>query len=526
MLKLLLKSKLQAMLYSMLGKNKAAKNSKGRTALFIVLYIYLAACMLFLSVTMSLSLAATLIPLGADWLYFSIFTIASLSVLFVLSIFETKAELFDCKDNDLLLSMPIPERTLVISRVSVVLLINYIVEAVLMIPAIIFYLVFSGNPIGAVGSVLLVLLIPLFATALASGFGCLLAVVSKKVRKNSFVSLALAIGFLILYFVGIDALTSGMEEILTGVDVEKLRANFKILEFIGNAALLKPLNIIAVLLVSLGFSAIVYLIISKNYFSIATDNRGAKKVKYRERRYESKNSVFALTFKELRKFFSSTTYMLNSSLGIIFLVMLSVLAIAERDSLLGFFAEMDLPDVLPVVLTGGIILASSTNMMSASALSLEGKNLWIIKSMPISDRDVLISKVLPQIIVCTPPTLLSSVLMIVASDAAPAHWAFMILTPLAANVAFAMLGLIFNIISPKFDFDNEAQPIKQSLPVFLSMMSQFLISLAALALGFILTVVGLGVAASVLLFLFFVLLSAVFAVLLLIPCKKKYSSIY
>ncbi len=531
MIKILLKNKLSAMLFSMLGKNKKSENGKGkgRTALFIVLYIYLAVCMLFLSVTMSLSLAVTLIPMGASWLYFSIFTIASLSILFILSIFETKSELFECRDNDLLLSMPIPERALVIARISTVLLINYAVEAFVMLPAIIFYAVISHDFIGVIGALIVSLAVPLLATSLASGIGAVLAAVSRRMRKNSFITLALALAFFALYFVAIGALTSGMDEIFTGVDVENLKANFKILVFIGNASLLKPLPLIGVVLLSLAVSALVYFIIAKNYFKIATDNRGAKKAKYRERRYENRGAVTALTGKELRKFFSSTTYMLNSALGIIFLVVLSVLAIVERGALettvSGMFPGVSAGAILPPLMIAGIVLCSCTNMISASALSLEGKNLWVIKSLPVSDTAVLLSKSLPQIIVCTPPTLLAAVLMFIASGAAPIYIPFFILTPFVANVLFAFLGLIFNIVSPRFDFDNEAQPIKQSLPTFLTMITQMLLSVAIVIVNAVFAFVNLGVIGAAVTLLALLLLSAVAAVILFVPCKKKYSSI-
>ena len=34
----------------------------------------------------------------------------------------------------------------------------------------------------------------------------------------------------------------------------------------------------------------------------------------------------------------------------------------------------------------------------------------------------------------------------------------------------SQLGLLFNLFDPKFDFTNEIQVIKQSLPVFLTMI--------------------------------------------------------
>jgi ABC-2 type transport system permease protein len=232
----------------------------------------------------------------------------------------------------------------------------------------------------------------------------------------------------------------------------------------------------------------------------------------------------ALTAKELRKFFTSAVYMLNSGIGLIFTVIIAVVILVKRAMLtelaLTLFGSADfLAAPLAVVL----VFLSSMNMMSASALSLEGKNLWILKTAPISDNTVILSKVLPQIIVTTPPVLISSVILIVASGASPIYWPFLILTPLVANTAFAFLGLCFNILAPKFEFDNEAQPVKQSMAVFLTMITQSVISILAIVFTVLLLFRGYPLLSAAAGLVFFVIVAIVTAILLFIPCKQKYA---
>ncbi len=529
MIKVLLKNRLLGVLNSMMGKNKAGKG-QGRAVLFIILYAYLGVAMLFLSTTMSFSLSAILLPAGLDWFYFAAFMLASLTILFVLSIFETKSELFDCKDNDLLLSMPIPEGALVVSRIFVVLITNYAVEAALLAPAIVFYIIFSANPAGIIGGVLAFLLIPLLATALASFVGYVVAYLSKRFKRSSLATLIVSLGFLALYFVGYGALMNGMGNLESGeFNPAKLEKNYAALKLVGDAALLKPVNTLIFVTLSLGTAALAYFLISKNYFKIATDKGNVKKTQYREKTLENRGVLRALTAKELSKFFSSSLYMLNAGLGCVFCVVLSVFAVIERDGISSALNEMfpgaDAAGFIAPIMIVAIILLSSMTMMSAAALSLEGKNLWIPKSIPVKDETILLSKLLPQIIVTTPPTLVASVLMIIASGASPVYWAFFILTPISANVCFAILGLIFNVLFPRFDFDNEAQPIKQSMPTFLTMMSQMIFSIISLVINFALALIGLGVLAAVLTFLLLTALAAVLSVILFIPCKRKYSKI-
>ena len=526
MIKLLVKNRLRGAVSGMLRLGKSGKGSRGRVVLFAILFAYLFACLIFLSSGMSFLLGSALIPAGAAWLYFAIFTLAGFSVVFILSIFETKSELVDCKDNDLLLSMPISEKALVISRTVVVLIYNYVIEAFVIVPAVIIYAIFAKDTVGVIGALIVSLFVPLLATAFASGVGYAVAYVSKRIRKSSFISVLLSLAFLALYFWGYNALIEGLDSFLMGFDPEAIEGNLKILEFIGKASLLRPLSIIAVIAVCSLLSFLAYYIISKNYIRLAISNKGAKKIKYKMEKTKRTGALFALCRKELRKFFTSSLYMLNSAIGLVFTVVLSVAALINADTLAeiskGIFGN---ENYIAPLLAIGLVFLSSMNMMSASSLSLEGKNFWIIKSSPISDTTVILSKVLPQIIVITPPVLLSSLIMILASGAEPIYWIFLIVTPFLANVSFALLGLIYNILAPRFDFDNEAYPIKQSLSVFATMMTQMLISIVAIVITVIFLFMNLPLVAAVVGLAFFALLVAVFALILFIPCKQKYAKL-
>ena len=345
-------------------------------------------------------------------------------------------------------------------------------------------------------------------------------------RKSTLLTLVLAIGFLFLYFWGYNKLITGMESFVGNFNPENLPENLKILEFIGNASLLKIVPLISVAAVCVLISFATYLLISAKYIGLVTSNIGTKKIKYEATKSDAKSPLWALVGKELRKFFTSAIYMLNSGIGLIFTVAVAVIALVKSSMLhevaLTLFGSLD---YLAPALAVAIVFLSSMNMMSASALSLEGKNLWIIKTIPVSENTVILSKALPQIIVCTPPVLISSVLAIIASGASPLYWPFIILTPIAANVAFAFLGLCFNILAPKFEFDNEAQPVKQSLAVFLTMITQAVLAILVGVLTVFLLMRGMPILAALSGLLIFIALAIVFALILFIPCKQKYTKL-
>ncbi len=535
MIKTLISIRLRSALRSLVGKRKdgtAAKLSKGRIIGFGILYLYVFIVFAALFSLMAFSTAALMIPLGLDWLYFALFMLIAFSLVFIFSIFETKSELFECKDNELLLSMPINPRHIVISRIFTVLIYNYVEEALVMIPCIVMYTVFGGSIKGIIGALLISLVLPLLATSLSSGVGYLVALISKRVKKNSFITLGFSLGFLALYFVGYNAFLNGMSSLEDpNADFSLIGESFSAVRFVGEAAVLHPLWTPVFLVLSLLAAYIAYRIISASYISIVTDNRGAKRTKYRAQRLVRKSSFSALVRKELRRFFSSSAYMLNAGLGLVFMVAIAVIALINsaklHDFVLTFATELpqfDISGTLAAIMVALIVTVSSMNFMSSAALSLEGKSLWILKTMPVTAREVLFAKAMPHIIVTTPPTVISSVLLFFAAGAQPVYLPFFIFTPIAANVFGAFFGIVINTAFPKFEFENEAQPIKQSLSTFIAMFVMMLYGLLTVAASFFLSVIGLPLLASGAVLLLTVLLAGVFAVMLLGPSARKYES--
>ncbi len=534
MIKTLVKNRIASVLSGVIGKGRGGKIEKaskakiiGFAALYLLLLVFFAA----FSFTMSISLAGVFVPADASWAYFAIFIIASVSVLFIFSIFETKSELFECKDNDLLLSMPIKPRDIVVSRIFVVLLYNYIIQAIIMIPCIIVYAIYSHDAVGTVGMTLISLFTPLLSTALASGVGYLTALIAKRLKNSSFITVGIAVAFLLAYFFGYSYLMEGFDNLVKagpeGVTITK--ENAPLLYFIGSSALIKPLSFLTVISASVVFAAIALFVIARSYINVVTDNRGARRIVYKGELAKQKNIILALSVKELAKFTSSATYMLNAGLGIVFEIIVGILAVVKRSELISFFTDMtaeteiSATDLICPLMIAAIFLISSMNMISVSALSLEGKNFWIIKSLPIKDRDVLVAKTIPHIVITSAASLITSALLMIAVSAPVKYWPFFILTPIAANIFSSVMGLVINIRFPKFSYQNEAEVVKQSIATILALFIQMLLGIVVIIGNFVLSLFGMGLAAAFITLLVFAGLAVAFTAILFGPSAKKYS---
>ena len=194
MIGLLIKNRLSALFGAMVSRGKGGKVNSAplwKKILIPVLIIALVAFFGFSVTMMFLGIGGLLVPFGGDWLYYSMIMLISVTVTFVLSIFEPKSELFECKDNELLLSMPIKSSDILIARILVVLIYNYLIDAVIMLPALVIYGIYSHNIFGILGGVLAYLLIPVIGVSLASAVGFVVAKISKLFKNKTIVTMVL-----------------------------------------------------------------------------------------------------------------------------------------------------------------------------------------------------------------------------------------------------------------------------------------------------------------------------------------------
>ncbi len=540
MLKSLLYVRLMATLDGLLGKNKEGKATKGRVVGMSLVYAMLILTFGIFFFGLFSSTAAILVSLGLYAEYFGIVNIASFSIVFILSIFETKSELFDCKDNELLLSMPVRPINIIISRSLIVLCSNAVEVLFITVPAVTMYIIFGGNAWHIPTAVLSALFMAIFATALACGVGYIVALISRRFKNNTFVTVLASLVFIAAYFFGYSSMMGALE-MMENVSPEEIVAALagvlRPISYLGMSSapsLANPVSFLllgALLILSLGSAFLAWYIISKNYISIITKgNKSAGKV-YKGEHLVASGAFLALVKKEISLFFSSSAYILNSSTGIIFSFILSIFALISREEVILTIAELGMQIGIPtdgaLAVAVVIILVSfaAFNSISASALSMEGKRFWIMRSAPVDTMYLAYAKLAPHLLVTAPASLVCSILLGIAFGESPMDWIVIILIPQLANLVFAILGLLMNIVWHKFDFENDVQVVKQSLPVFLSMLAGMIMFLVFAAVGGALLIFVGALVAELIMLALILIMFIILYIILIGPAKAKLEKI-
>ncbi|MGN0799352.1 MAG: hypothetical protein ACI4NU_02845, partial [Christensenellales bacterium] len=203
MLSVLLKKQMTEIFRSYFYDAKKNKSrSKAATAAYIVLFLGVMIGLLGGVFTyVSLSMCGALAAANMDWLYFALMGLLAVLLGVFGSVFNTYSSLYLSKDNDLLLSMPIPVNVIMASRLLSVYLMGLMYSLVVILPAVIVYWVTVSASAGVIlGCLLLMLLISVFVLTLSCALGWVVAKVSLKLKNKSFITVVVSLAFIGGYY--------------------------------------------------------------------------------------------------------------------------------------------------------------------------------------------------------------------------------------------------------------------------------------------------------------------------------------
>lgn len=496
-------------------KNKA--RSRGAIVAYLTLFVLLMAGVLGgMFAFLSFSLCAPLAQAGAAWLYFTIMGLLAVLLGVFGSVFNTYAGLYLAKDNDLLLSMPIPVRVIMAARLLGVYLMGLLYSGVVMIPAWIVYFVTVPFQVASFfGALWLFILVTLFVLTLSVALGFVVAKISLKLKNKSFitvfVSLLFFAGYYFLYFKAQALIATLIENI--GEYSGKIRGAAYPLYLFGRVGEGDPVATLAVSAFILALFAFTWWLVSRSFLKIATSTGKGEKKKYKEGKEKQKSVSGALLSKEMGRFTSSPNYMLNCGFGLIFLVVLGIVLLVRGSALVsllnGVFGET--AGVTPALLAAAMLALATMNNMTAPSVSLEGKNLWIVQSLPVTPWQVLRAKLTVQLVLTGVPTLFCLFCAAIARVLPAGEWLMLAVLTLSGVLWMALFSLTLGVKMPNLTWTSELTPIKQSAPVALSLLGGVLVSALFAGMYF-----AIGRKAG------FVVYAGVFSVLLLAVCTCFY----
>lgn len=439
--------------------------------------------------------------------------------IFFFAIFYSLNVMYFSKDIENLLPLPLKPWHIIASKFTITLLYEYLTEAAILLPLFIIYGL-KGH-IGAiyyVYCVILFLTIPIIPLSMASILNIL---IMRFTNMGNHKDLLKIIGGILAMVLGIvfnmkmqKLGTSGMNQqqifnmlsegnnSLVGISSKVFPGAseaVKAIVFSGSFIGLK--NIILFLIITLCTLSIFLILGEKLYFKgvigISEAPSARRKLNNKDLQKVSRKSspIKSLVIKELRILFRTPIYFMNCIImNFLWPVFLLIPFFTEPEVFKNFKRLVPVINdtkwigiIIIISLAAGIFITSS-NLITSTAISREGSNLFVSKYIAIGYDVQLIAKVLSGAIMGA-VGVVSMLLMVLFLIKLPLYMLLIVFVSSLPGILFsAMFGIMIDVAFPKLNWDNEVKAVKQNFNGFIAIMVgigiSVLMAIAAINLNF------------------------------------------
>lgn len=453
------------------------KKKKQRFILMGIVWMILALILIFYMAVLSFSYIR--IGLG-DVLPMYFYTAASMIILFF-SLFKVGDTMFSIKSYEIQASWPVSAAAVIVSRFVLMYLTNLLFSFVVMLPGMGIYGWVMRPAISFyIYGVLGLLFLPILPLCIALIFGAVIQAIGARMKHKG-VGIALLTLIFGIALMGVSMFFSWNAE---SMDMRQLE-NMALLVTDTLKKMYPPAWIYGRAVVKGEFSGMIglcavsaailagFVFILKKYFIDICGllNTASAKNNYKLES-QRKNSVMkALWQRELRRYFASGIYISNTMFGYIFMVIASAALLiytpGKFETMIGMSGLVN--RVWPLIL--GFMPAMMPT--TACSISMEGKNLWRLQSLPLDDRKIYDAKILLNLSLAAPFYILAVILSIIALHPGLIDGLFILCVPAAYILFSAVAGLSANMALPLLQWESEVQVVKQSGAALISMLAAF-----------------------------------------------------
>ena len=416
--------------------------------------------------------AKTLVQVGQyDLIPAYMVSVSNFSILF-LTVFYSNGILFGSRDMEILLSLPVKSSDIITSKFMFMYLLNFLIGLMFMLPGgIVWILNGSLNVLQIVLYFTSIIFVPLIPICIAACMGMIVVAVSSYFKRKNVISLIFSFAMLgIIGYFALSALQSGDESSI-GVTLAKQITGLYPISRLFMSYYNFPMYY------GMGFYIVLSIVVFYLFVKIASLKYGLlntlanTKSRYANDKvsYERKLVFFALYQKELGRFLSSYMEVLNAGLGVILLCVFSIFLLFNSIEQIGESSGIEnineyLSNFAPLFIASMLSLSCP----AASAISLEGKNIWILQSSPVKVKMILNSKIAVNLTLHWIGYMISVSVFVLKLDMNPIQVMNLVIVPICYSLFITVIGIALNKKYPNYDWDSEMIVVKQSLPVIVT----------------------------------------------------------
>ena len=333
--------KLQWKQFAARMKKGNGKKTSGGWLVFLMLFFVV--CMEILMFVVF----AELVPLcemGLTWLYFAMAGTVALALSMLGSVFMTQAQLYDAKDNERLLSMPIPPKYILLTRIAMLFTTTAGYTLAVLLPAFgIYAFSYGASATMIIGWLFTFVALSLISQSVCCALGWVLHKLLSRLRNKAVVSLLYMVIFMAVYwyfYANVNSFLSGI--VMQGTQIAGAMKYVWPLYAIGMACGGSLLHTLLVTLLSAAIALFTLWRLSASFISSVRTSGVKAGTKHKSGKASAKQRtpVLSVAHKEQRKFFTSPAYLMNFGFGLVIIPVLPIAAAIFRGKLMQMISLM------------------------------------------------------------------------------------------------------------------------------------------------------------------------------------------
>ena len=398
--------------------------------------------------------------------------LTSIFILFE-GIYKSGNLLFNCKDDNLLLSLPISKKTVLFIRVFKFYVFELLYNSLFLTPAMIVYAIHM-NPdiIFYIVSVIGLLLFPIIPILISCLVGTFITFFASKFKGKNMAQIIITVAFLLftIYF------SSNSKNIIINLAQNASSINDLITKlyypagaYIDLITKFDALKLLEFILINLCLFIVTVALIGKVYLNINSNIKSIKKKKSsKDYKIKTLTPTKALIKKELNRFIKSPVFVTNAGFGLVLYILGCILISLKFDSIAEILTKTNLgitliyiQDYLPVIFFGFICFTSFMTSITSSMISLEGKSFTILKSLPIKPYRIVKSKVLSALVIMLPFILIGNIIIFIRFNFNLLSIILILCASILLPLIAETIGIIVNLKYPRMDANNDTEVVSR-----------------------------------------------------------------
>ena len=412
-------------------------------------------------------------------------------------IYKTGPLLFNCHDDQLLLSLPIKKQTILFIRIFKFYIFELMFNSLLVIPIALAYIRWAPTIDWTyfLTSFVMLIMLPIIPIVISCIIGTITSNISSKFKYKNLMQIVISMLFILAVLAAstnIDKLFNYLIKHATSINDLITKIYYPAGVYAKLATSFNLFELLLFIFINIIILVVAILILSKFYFKINSNLKivTTNKTKIGELTIKSNSITKSLIKKEINTFFKIPVFIINAGFALVLYIVTSIGLAIKFDSAMKvidtYIPMNNIKSNMSIIILILIIVTGFMTSITNSVISLEGRNINILKTLPIKVKTILMAKIYSSLLITTPVLLIGNILLIIKFKISIIESILLLILSILIPLVSHFIGIIVNLKYPKLDAENPTEVVKQSTSSFL-----------AVTIGMLLLVINIAIVTKV-----------------------------